>query len=319
MLLGSSILEVLIGVLFLFLLLSLVVSAVAELISQALALRSRTLYDAVSTMLFDPAARDALYSHPLIASLSQQNWIDKIRNNTSRPSYIPSARFAQALLDTFKVSRDASGRIQITAPDNVTVSPELAQLLDSLSRPVSGIVNDAERLAMETGKWFDEAMERVTGWYRRKTQLILFFVGLLVVVWANANVIRYAEALLINPVARAAVVSAAEGVVATPDPSSSPAPSSSPSAAVLTRDETLAELRKLDFALGWDPAAPASDSRHIPASISEIPQAVLMNLLGWLLTAAALTMGAPFWFDALKNVVGLRSTGPKPTSSTGER
>ena len=318
MLLGSSILEVLIGVLFLFLLLSLVVSAVAELISQALALRSRTLYDAVSTMLFDPVARDALYSHPLIASLSQQNWFDKIRNNTSRPSYIPSARFAQALLDTFKVSRDASGRIQITAPDNVPVSPELAQLLDSLSRPVSGIVNDAERLAVETGKWFDEAMERVTGWYRRKTQVILFFVGLLVVVWANANVIRYAEALLINPVARAAVVGAAESAVATPDPSSSPAPSSSPSAAALTREETLAEPRKLDFALGWDPAAPASDSRHIPASISEIPQAVLTNLLGWLLTAAALTMGAPFWFDALKNVVGLRSTGPKPASSTGE-
>ena len=41
-----------------------------------------------------------------------------------------------------------------------------------------------------------------------------------------------------------------------------------------------------------------------------------MNLLGWLLTTAALTMGAPFWFDLLKNVIGLRATGPAPKSTT---
>jgi hypothetical protein len=41
-----------------------------------------------------------------------------------------------------------------------------------------------------------------------------------------------------------------------------------------------------------------------------------MNLLGWLLTIAALTMGAPFWFDALSKVIGLRATGLKPKSTT---
>jgi hypothetical protein len=317
MLFGSSMLEVLIGVLFLFLLLSLVVSAVAELIAQALALRSRTLYDAVSTMLFDPAARDAVYNHPLIKTLSQQNFFDKLRNNMSKPSYIPSDRFAQALLETFQVRRNDSGQIEMTPPEGVTVSEELQQLLTSLARPLTGVVDDIEALGAEAATWFDESMERVTGWYRRKTQVVLFFVGVIVVVWANANVIRYAEALLVNPTARAAVVSAAEAAVASPSPDASPVASVAPGTPALTREETLAELKKLDFALGWDPAAPASDSRHIPGgTLAEILHAISMNLLGWLLTTAALTMGAPFWFDALKNLIGLRATGPKPASTT---
>jgi hypothetical protein len=325
MLFGSSTLEVLIGVLFLFLLLSLVVSAVAELIAQALALRSRTLYDAVSTMLFDEAARNAVFEHPIIKSLSQQNWFDKVRGNKSRPSYIPSDRFAQALLDVFQVRFDATGAIQITAPASVTLNAELEQLLASLARPLNGVVTDAERFGVEAAKWFDESMERVSGWYKRKTQVILFVVGAIVVVWANANVIRYAEALLINPTARAAVVSAAEAAVASPAPDASPAPGASPAAsgapaaAALSTEQTLAELKKLDFALGWDPAAGAKDPRHVPASLQEAIDAVGMNLLGWLLTIAALTMGAPFWFDTLKTVIGLRSTGPKPKAkATGQ-
>jgi hypothetical protein len=191
--------------------------------------------------------------------------------------------------------------------------------LTSLAQPLTSAVADAERLGAEVAKWFDESMERVSGWYRRKTQVVLFVVGAVVVVWANANVIRYAEALLINPTARAAVVSAAESAVATPAPDASPAASGAPSAAALTTQETLAELKKLDFALGWDPSVGPKDSRHIPTSGPEIVDAIGMNLLGWLLTVAALTMGAPFWFDALKNVIGLRATGLKPKSTISEK
>ena len=38
--------------------------------------------------------------------------------------------------------------------------------------------------------------------------------------------------------------------------------------------------------------------------------------LGWLLTALAGLMGAPFWFDTLKTLVNVRSAGPKPSSTT---
>jgi hypothetical protein len=36
--------------------------------------------------------------------------------------------------------------------------------------------------------------------------------------------------------------------------------------------------------------------------------ALLLKLLGYLITAAAVSMGAPFWFDVLNKVSNLRST-----------
>jgi hypothetical protein len=39
---------------------------------------------------------------------------------------------------------------------------------------------------------------------------------------------------------------------------------------------------------------------------------VLALLLGWLITAAAASLGAPFWFDMLKRVVSVRSAGKAP-------
>ncbi|HXP02869.1 MAG TPA: hypothetical protein VN808_02035 [Stellaceae bacterium] len=38
-------------------------------------------------------------------------------------------------------------------------------------------------------------------------------------------------------------------------------------------------------------------------------------VLGWVITALATSLGAPFWFDALNNLLQLRNTGPKPQRS----
>ena len=37
-----------------------------------------------------------------------------------------------------------------------------------------------------------------------------------------------------------------------------------------------------------------------------------INILGWLITALAVSLGAPFWFDLLNRLVKLRGTGTKP-------
>ena len=36
------------------------------------------------------------------------------------------------------------------------------------------------------------------------------------------------------------------------------------------------------------------------------------KLLGYILTALAISLGAPFWFDLLKKLVNIRSAGNKP-------
>ncbi len=55
--------------------------------------------------------------------------------------------------------------------------------------------------------------------------------------------------------------------------------------------------------LGWsgDTAADQMDCKHWP-----------VNVLGWIVTALAISLGAPFWFDLLGKLVQLRGTGTKP-------
>jgi hypothetical protein len=291
MLFGSSSLEVLIGVVLLFLVLAVIASAVTEIVGQVLGLRSRTLADGIQAMLFDKAARDAFYEHPLIKSLSHKGQLDKLLRRFPRPSYIPSDVFARALLDVISVKQAPDGTLEVTA-GNLKLHPKTQELFEVLARPLGPAVNEVGQLATEVEKWFDDGMDRVSGWYKRKTQLVLVTVGVVVVIWANANLIRYVSVLSTNPDARAAVVAAAEKATGP-----------------ISTDDALAKLKALDFGIGWDTTVAADDSRHLPATLEEIPPALGANLLGWLFAIAAVSMGAPFWFDLLKNVVNLRGAG----------
>jgi len=38
-------------------------------------------------------------------------------------------------------------------------------------------------------------------------------------------------------------------------------------------------------------------------------------VLGWLMTIAALALGAPFWFDTLKRFMNIRNTGRSPVEA----
>ena len=44
-----------------------------------------------------------------------------------------------------------------------------------------------------------------------------------------------------------------------------------------------------------------------------------MKLAGLLVTAGALSLGAPFWFDLLNKLVNLRAAGKKPKTPEEEK
>jgi hypothetical protein len=57
-------------------------------------------------------------------------------------------------------------------------------------------------------------------------------------------------------------------------------------------------------------SACAQQARHAIASGS--PANGLMKLLGWILTAAAGTLGAGYWFALLTKAINIRGAGPRP-------
>jgi hypothetical protein len=163
--------------------------------------------------------------------------------------------------------------------------------------------------------WFDGTMERVGGWYRRRTQGVLFLIGLVVAVVLNIDALNVMQHLTADKTLRSVVVNAA---AAAPDPA---AGASTPAPARIA--EARATLARIAMPVGWrsvPPTAAIARMTWVPQQLCEDDEgascrrqppdlsAWLAVLAGWLATAFAVTLGAPFWFDVLNRFMIVRST-----------
>src|SRR5258706_12261124 len=94
--LGSSIVDVAIGLIFVYLLLSLICSAANETIERFSKKRTKDLERGLKEMLGNGDLVKRLYEHPLISSLFPDPYKT---DGANLPSYIPARNFALALMD----------------------------------------------------------------------------------------------------------------------------------------------------------------------------------------------------------------------------
>jgi len=142
-------------------------------------------------------------------------------------------------------------------------------------------------------------MARVSGWYRRRVQLFIWIWALTTAILLNADTLQIVDRLWTDKTVRAAVVAQAQ------------APGQTAQQDLEQVADEVGALSSLDVPLGWD----FSDGGE-----QDTPGDVigwLGKIVGLLLTGAALTLGAPFWFDLLGKVARLRSSGVRPAASTG--
>jgi len=237
-----------------------------------------------------------------VSALQTPKWRDADKKNKSRkPSYIAPETVALALIDTLapaaanaardldpnqKASADQIAAIQqqIDAIDNENVKGWLTNVLADARRDL-----DEFRTSIE-GR-FNELMDRATGWYKRKTQIILFVTALAVAGALNADTINVADRLARDEALRTYVVAQAEkaGEAKTP-------------AAPTAKDvETqIKRARASGLPLGWG-------GENVPDY--PLVLTVFAKLAGIAITAIAVLLGAPFWFDVLGKAAKLRSSG----------
>ena len=155
--------------------------------------------------------------------------------------------------------------------------------------------------------WYDAAMERLSGVYKRWTQAALFVIGLIMAGGLGVDPLSIASALWENPALRASTVELAEAFVETE------APDSSDSSDDVEQPSKLMEQR-MSEARAY--AAQLQQSRlplHPFKDRNNTSDWLRSHWLGFLLSALATAMGAPFWFDLLGRVISLR-TSVKSTS-----
>lgn len=149
--------------------------------------------------------------------------------------------------------------------------------------------------------WCDDGMDRAAGWYKRKTQLVIFFVGFIIAVGLNVDSITVGRSLWMNPALRAYAVTTAELYA---KDNSRMVPSADAS-------KDLSILQTLGLPTGWNTSKyPWMEERGVGTGYEQTFSfsSLVFVVIGWLLTAMAMTLGAPFWFDTLNQFMVIRST-----------
>jgi hypothetical protein len=304
--LDSAALDVAIGLVFLFFVLSIVVSAINELVASVLRWRSKTLGLGIENLLSGTpditaegrALARAVHEHPLIQGMIRPG-------SNGWPSYVPSRTFVSALLSLGAVphtyaAAERSVQESIDAIQNAHVRDALTGLLKRAN-------GDARRFQALAEEWFDDAMERVSGWYRRKVQVALTVIAVLVVVAINVDTIQVATNLWRDQSVRSAVVASAQ---TTAGGAPTQAECGTPGACLQEVATTVNRLEALEIPLGW-----AGSNGPRWDEVGWYPS----KLLGLALTVAALSLGAPFWFDLLSKVARLRASGAPPPATDATR
>jgi len=205
----NPIIETFIGLIFVYLLFSMVCSTVQEFLAALFAWRAKTLRDGVRNMVSgDEDLVQRIYQHPLIRGLARQSWWDRLWHREGSPSYISKDVFAKAFVAAAGVNVNPSDK----TPSLTDVPPKLKELLGTFAQYAPGDINT---LRANIESWYEDAMDRVSGWYKRKTQVSILLIGVTLAVLANADTIMLARAFWTDPTLRAAAVTAATDWVKT--------------------------------------------------------------------------------------------------------
>lgn len=200
--LNSTVLDVAIGLTYVYLILSLICTALNESWSKRKGLRGQFLKEGIHRMLSaGPAGNQftqAFYGHPLIKSVTP---------NGKHPSYMSPRAFALALVDI--VPKGAGPAAGQTLRESIGRMPE-SELKQTLRALLRGTDGSDEASLERIQHWFEDSMDRVSGSYKRKIQNVTLLMALIVTVVANADTLQMANQLWVNPTLRAAVVARAQ-------------------------------------------------------------------------------------------------------------
>jgi hypothetical protein len=361
--LGSVVLDAAIGMVFIYLLLSLIASTLQEMLVAFLQARSANLHRGMLSLFSEESIEegttlvDSIYNHGLVRGLYQDHgfnpddptsptmvpskwnrmraWLQKkigiapqsdvqfVTDPLMLPSYIPSRTFALAMIDILNRDKFNGNPVQ-----NITDflsqhhwqfrNNKAVQAMLSLSITAG---SDVDKFRGNLENWYNDSMDRASGWYKKNTQATLLILGILLAVVFNVDSIHIGRTLWLDRDARSGMVAAAEQYVKNP-------PADQPKALSDRLKKTAADFESVSgdlLPVGWKSGDfPSPAWRTWPWKWTWAWSLTWAEFLiyfervsGWLITAVAISLGAPFWFDTLNKFMVVRSTiKPQEKSQT---
>lgn len=327
---GIVSIDVLIGLITIYLIFALACTAIVEAISSWMRLRSKNLEAALKEFLngeleTDKSFVDAFYAHPLVQALS--------KGSVGRPSYIPSdvvGRVIQSLLLKNDPETSLAGAIEML-PDAVTtgrasaVTARVSRVKELFRTFVSQGEQDliSFRKAVETQ--FDATMDRASGWVKRRQQTVALIASGILVVCANVDTFALATALYTTPELRAQLIAQSNAFVdneAVGKMEAAAIPVNTARDAASLSDKALADAKQklADAADAYHQARASivdSGLRFGWKTLPTEPMDWVVKLFGLVISTFAIALGAPFWFDVLNRFMKVRGSGVTPQPKKG--
>lgn len=291
-------LDWLIALTFVYALLSLLATALQEGIASFLGLRAQTLRRGIAALL-EPTIPEEVRGDK--AALDPVNGVfaspffQAMRANSARePSYLAPAIFSQAVISHLRTVTAKTRETVTSAGELIQGLPESSPAKSILLQVTDQGRADLKTLERELSLYFDAGMERASGWFKRQTQRYILLIGFLAAVLLDANAFEMARRLATDQALRFELVQMAEKTEgASVDPAAVKARLDQAGIGLpFGRDFSVVGREKFWALLGNE--------------LSKIP--------GWFISAIAISLGAPFWFDLLAKFMRVRgATVPKTT------
>ena len=315
---NSTVLEVGIGLVFIYFLFTTLCSAIHEAISAWMGIRADQLEKALGRLLGHDV-QVKLYDHPLVSGMIHLTTRPAAGTGAvaaapvkaadapdrAKPQYISPKTFSRALVDILTGDEPPTFQAMERAvqANDTGIYKAVGALMSGLTTVAGPEVArdlraDAEKLReakLNIENWYNDAMERLSGRYKQVSQVVILIIAAVVAVVCNIDSLAIANNLARNATLRASVVAAAEKQATAGD-----APGTGTPIENITTD--VQNINALDLPLGWDFSHPLADSDNDP----------LRKVIGLIVSAFALTLGAPFWFDVLNRLVNVRTAGSRP-------
>jgi hypothetical protein len=307
---GSETLEIVIGLVFIYLLFSMLVTLINEYISSIFRLRAGTMKQIIEKMLNDEDGGISLSSkftgHPLVKYLSKKA--------NKYPSYLSAEKFSKVVLDIIRTTGDHEKLGKSSLLDEKSLSDSV-EALDSTDQSetirlmktfAKESAEDINLFGKKLESWFNETAERSLGWFNRKMKIITFIVSFVIAVGINVDSVKIFGLLSENADTRAEIVQSAGDYLA--------------KESIDKTDTTLQAARERLQSFYKEEIQPSSNMLGLgwgSEARSYFGSHWFLSILGWIITALAISLGAPFWFDVLNKVTKLRAAG-KPTEKAQE-
>ena len=335
---SSTVIDLVILLSFIYFVGSLVISSINEGIASAFSMRPDALKTALENLLFSPAWCDfvqtKLITSPHIQSLMKAT--DKY------PSYIPAKNFVLAIIGEIGSDNYKPGRLQAAIMKS-GLPPEFQKVLGDLAASVSNDLDDFEKSLEE---FYNNAMDRAGGVYKRKIRMITWIIAFILAFFLNLDTVKIVKDQLAdtkkldqtvdNLAAQISNIKVDSGTVSikTKDGVISVSREQAVKTAAAVPVKAVAATVK-------NTSAPKDTSNNLNRNIKQAKDltlflqqnsgynlgytgwsdfttqwrglsAILLKLLGIIITSFALQLSSGFWFDLMNKAVNIRSSGKKP-------